>query len=231
MSRVQAAPAGLLRRYAAWSLDMMLVAVVVLPACADGVLAGASRIADTFDALVRSLAQSMLEMLDSGGSPLALSRQWLSDPQQAAMAGALSEAVAATVLPPLLLAAALSLVWFAAWEASPRQATPGKRALGLRVCAAQGAGRIGIMRAAGRHLAGVLSWLTLNIGHLLALAPPHYQALHDRIAGTQVVPAQAGATLPRWAQAWLALQVVAALVFSGWLFLAAMQGALDALLL
>src|SRR5690606_23544211 len=127
----------------------------------------------------------------------------------------------------------LALAWFAAWEGSPGQATPGKRALGLRVCTLQG-GPVGVARAAGRHLAGILSWLTLNIGHLLALAPPQYQALHDRIAGTRVVHARADATLPRGAQAWLALQLVGALIASGWLFLAtqtAMQRALDALLL
>ena len=234
MSSARAAPAGLLRRYAAWSLDMMLVALVALSICASRVRDGAARSADALDALVRSLAQSMLDMLALGVSPLELSRQWLSDPRQGAMVGELSDAIAATLLPPLLLAALLALAWFAAWEASPRQATPGKSALGLRVCASQGDGRIGIARAAGRHLAGTLSWLTLNIGHLLALAPPQYQALHDRIAGTQVVPARADAALPKWAQAWLALQVVGGVIAAVWLFVAtqaAMQRALDALLL
>ncbi|MGY1408076.1 MULTISPECIES: RDD family protein [unclassified Luteimonas] len=234
MSSARAAPAGLLCRYAAWSLDMMLVALVALSICASRVRDGAARSADAFDALVRSLAESMLDMLALGGSPLELSRQWLSDPRHGAMVGELSDAVSATVLQPLLLAALLALAWFAAWEASPRQATPGKTALGLRVCTAQGGGRIGIARAAGRHLAGTLSWLTLNIGHLLALAPPQHQALHDRIAGTQVVHARAEATLPKWAQAWLALQIVAGVIAAVWLFVAtqgAMQRALDALLL
>jgi uncharacterized RDD family membrane protein YckC len=149
------------------------------------------------------------------------------------MVAELSDAIAATVLQPLLLAAVLALAWFVAWEASPGQATPGKRVLGLRVCTLQG-GPVGIARAAGRHLAGTLSWLTLNIGHLLALAPPQYQALHDRIAGTRVVHMQGGATLPKWAQAWLVLQVACGVIAAAWLFLAtqaAMQRALDALLL
>ena len=233
MSRAPAAPAGLPRRYAAWSLDMTLVALVALGACAGAVRDGIARSTAAFDALLRSLAQSMLDMLASGGSPLQLSRRWLSDPRQGAMAAELSDAIAATVLQPLLLAAVLALAWFVAWEASPGQATPGKRVLGLRVCTLQG-GPVGIARAAGRHLAGTLSWLTLNIGHLLALAPPQYQALHDRIAGTRVVHMQAGATLPKWAQAWLALQLACGVIATAWLFMAtqaAMQRALDALLL
>jgi hypothetical protein len=43
-----------------------------------------------------------------------------------------------------------------------------------------------------RHAAGSLSWLTLNLGHLLAALPPHKRALHDWIAGARVVHRQRG---------------------------------------
>src|SRR5690606_41366539 len=99
---------------------------------------------------------------------------------------ALSDAITAIVILPLLLASLLALLWFAAFEASPRQATPGKRALGLRVEDARGA-RIGFSRAALRHLAGTLPWLTLNLGHLLAALPPRRLALHDRFDGSRVM--------------------------------------------
>lgn len=232
MSGAQAAPAGLLRRYAAWSLDMAVPGLAVLMTCAAHLRGGIARIAAAFDAVVQAMARSMLDLLVQGGSPLALARQWLSDPDQHALVRSLSQAIGDTLLLPLLAWGVLALLWFVAWEASPCQATPGKRALGLRTCAVDGA-RIGIARAAGRHLAGILSWLTLNIGHLLAATPPHYQALHDRIAGTHVRQPGGRAALPAWAKAWLAAQCVATLAVAIWLFVAtqaAMQRALDALL-
>jgi len=232
MSAARAVPAGLLQRYAAWSLDMALLGTVALAVCAPRLHAALPRVTASFDALARSMAASMLDMLVQGGTPLALSRQWLSDPQQRALAGGLSQALADVVVPPLLLACALALAWFTFWESSSRQATPGKRAIGLRVCTAAG-GRPGAVRAAARQLAGTLSWLSLNIGHLLALTPPGHQALHDRMAGMRVVSDRGEPAVPRWAWAWLALQAAAALAASAALFLAtqaAMQRALDSLL-
>ena len=94
-------------------------------------------------------------------------------------------------------------------------------------------GRIGLVRAAQRHLAGALSWLTLNVGHLLAAIPPRRRSLHDRIAGTQVVQAANAGPLPAWARAWLALLALAAVAALAWLFVAAsaaMQRAFDAML-
>ncbi|TWT19261.1 RDD family protein [Luteimonas marina] len=224
-------PASFPRRYAAWSIDIAVVLLLAALACATRIRDGGARIAAAFDALAQSMARAMADLL-YGVTPLELARQWLADPRQREAITALSDAIAATVFPPLLAAALLALAWFALSEASPWQATPGKRLLGLRVVDAGGA-RIGLARAAARHLAGALSWLTLNIGHLLALAPPRRQALHDRIAGTQVLQARADARLPAWAGAWLALQVVLAIAATAWLFLAAnaaMQRAFDALL-
>nr|WP_273544257.1 RDD family protein [Luteimonas saliphila] len=227
------APAAFLRRYAAWSLDISLLLALALLLCFTRVRDGVARIAAALDAIARSMAQAMADLLLHGATPLDLARAWLDDPRQRAAIAALSDALAATVFPPLLLAALLALAWFAAFEASAWQATPGKRALGLRVVDARGT-RIGIARAAARHLAGALSWITLNIGHLLALVPPRRQALHDRIAGTQVAQdPRTGARLPAWATIWLALQGVAAIAAAAWLFLAAhaaMQRAFDTLL-
>ncbi|MGJ4730298.1 RDD family protein [Luteimonas sp. SDU101] len=233
MSVAHAAPAGLSRRYAAWSLDMAPVLLVAALTSTHTLRNGATRIAEAFDALVQAMARAMLDLLAQGGSPLELSQAWLADPAQRALVTSLSEAIAGTLLPPLLLACVLALAWFAGWEASPAQATPGKRALGLRSCTASG-GRIGLARAAARHLAGTLSWLTFNIGHLLALTPPRYQALHDRIAGTRVLRVDPAKGLPAWAAAWLVLQCLAAVAIAAWLFVgtqAAMHRALDAVLL
>lgn len=80
-------------------------------------------------------------------------------------------------------------------------------------------------------LAGLLSWLTLNIGHLLAATPPHL-ALHDRLASTRVLQPEEDA-LPAWAKLWIAAQAVAAVAAAGWTLgtaNAALGAALDRLL-
>lgn len=227
------APAAFLRRYAAWSLDMALLLAVALVLCFARIQDGIARIAAAFDAIARSMARAMVDLLLHGATPLDLARTWLDDPRQRAAITALSDAIAATVFPPLLLSMLLALAWFTMFEASTWRATPGKRALGLCVVDARGT-RIGIARAAARHLAGALSWITLNIGHLLALVPPRRQALHDRLARTQVIQNPgADERLPAWAIAWLCLHAVLAIATSAWLFLAAhavMQRAFDALL-
>ena len=64
-------------------------------------------------------------------------------------------------------------------------ATPGKRLLGLAVVTSDG-GRLGNLGALGRGLASLLSLLTFGLGYLLILTPQR-RALHDLIAGTQVV--------------------------------------------
>lgn len=231
--RLPAAPAAFPRRCAAWSLDMMPPLLAALALCAGRMADGVARASAAFDALARSMAQAMIDLPGAGATPLDLARRWLDDPAQRAAITALSDAIVATVFPPLLLAALLALAWFVAFEASPWQATPGKRALGLRVTGTGGR-RIRIAQAALRHLAGALSWFTLNLGHLLALLPPRRQALHDRVAGTQVTQAPGtGGRLPAWAIAWLCVQAALAIALTGWLFLAAhtaMQRAFDALL-
>ncbi len=223
-----AAPAGLLRRYAAWSLDMAPPACAALALCAPALQAGAPRLGTSVDALLRSLAGVLVGPATQGGSVLALARLWLSDPRQQALAHEASQALSSLALPPLLLAWALALAWFTFWEASSRQATPGKRALGLRVSTLDGA-RAGAARVAARQLAGTLSWLSLNLGHLLALAPPRHQALHDRITGTRVAAVHAsGAALPALVWAWLSLQLAAGLTAMAWLILGAQAAILRA---
>lgn len=232
-ARRDAAPAAFVRRYAAWSIDMALLLVPALALCAGRIADGLARARAACDALAQAMARGTLDAMQQGATADQLARQWLSNPALQASSTALGEALVAIVLPPLLLAALLSLAWFAAFEGSPRQATPGKRLLGLRVTGEAGA-RIGPLRAAARQLAGALSWLTLNLGHLLALLPPRRQALHDRIAGARVVQdADPAARVPGWAAAWLLLQVAAAFAAAAWLFVAtqlAMQRAFDALL-
>jgi hypothetical protein len=83
-------------------------------------------------------------------------------------------------------------------------------------------------RAAPRHAAAALSWLTLNLGHALAALPPQKRALHDYIAGARVACSDRDPRLPGWASAWIALQLVAGVALVAWLllrYIAALQAA------
>ena len=99
--------------------------------------------------------------------------------------------------------------------------------LGLVVADMQGAAP-SLARSALRNLGGVLSWLSLNLGHALAAVPPRHRALHDYMAGTQVLAPPA--RLPLWARAWLFAQAVMLLVVLA-CALTWMQGALDGALM
>ncbi|NZA25869.1 RDD family protein [Luteimonas sp. SJ-92] len=212
------------RRYAAWSLDAALLAAPVLVLAAPRLRAGAERIAAAFAELADAVSTALLELLLSNGSPLAAALAAAQEPRLREAAATLLDALGATALPPLAAFALLALAYHVASESSPRQATLGKRALGLRIVAADG-GRLAQPRVPLRHLAGALSWLSGNLGHLLAALPPERRALHDRIAGARVLQADAG-PLPAWARAWIAAQALAGLAAAVWLG-AAMQAQLQ----
>jgi uncharacterized RDD family membrane protein YckC len=77
-------------------------------------------------------------------------------------------------------------VYFAAFQGSSRQATPGQMVLGIRVTGLDG-GPIGFGRATGRYFASWLSAMVLLIGFIMAAFTERKQALHDILAGTLVV--------------------------------------------
>lgn len=209
-------PAAPLRRYAAWSLDAALLSLLAAIACAGPIAAGIARADAALTALSATMAAWMLESLRDGLSLPALLHAALADPAWRDDVAALAAAITATLWPPLLAFAALALPYHAMFESSRWQATPGKHLLGIRVVGRDGM-RIALPRAAWRQLAGALSWLTLNIGHLMAATPPTHRALHDRVAGTQVVQADDAGRLPRWARVWLVAQAVLSLVAMAWL--------------
>ncbi len=77
-------------------------------------------------------------------------------------------------------------LYFALSESSAKQATYGKKALGLIVTDLQGR-RITFARATGRHFLKWLNIFTLGIGLILAGITAKKQALHDLLARTLVV--------------------------------------------
>ena len=80
----------------------------------------------------------------------------------------------------------VSCAYYAGFHSSSSQATPGKKAFGIKVTDHEG-GRIGLGRAIGRYFATWLSFIVVGIGFLLAAFTRKRQALHDMICSTLVV--------------------------------------------
>lgn len=203
--------AGFWRRCAAWSLDAALVALPVALVAWPHARRAAGEFGSQYQALLEAAGRSFGDALLAGTPLAAVATQWLADPALREAVQAMQHALYELSWPPLLAFAVLGALYHLAFESAPGQATPGQRALGLRVVGANGT-RIGHGRALLRHLAGAVSWLTLNIGHAMALLRPDRRALHDLLSGTGVLQACApGTPLPAWARAWLGLQLLALL--------------------
>jgi len=203
-------PAGFWHRYAAWSLDWLLLsaplALLLWP-----LLARAWAQLQAANHSVEAWMLARLELSADMPSPLAMALQLLADPALAASLHAAVAGLLLTLSEAALIAFALSALYFVSTEAGPWQATPGKRLAHLRVRAVDG-GVAGPRRALLRHLGGVPSWAMLNLGHAIAGWRRDHRALHDLIAGTQVL---AEGPMPRWVKTWLTAQavVLAALFF------------------
>lgn len=85
-----------------------------------------------------------------------------------------------------VIALVATWLYFAFMESSPRGATVGKMALGLRVVDEQG-NRISFARATGRFFAKFISTIILMIGYLMVAFTERKRGLHDMIAGTLVI--------------------------------------------
>ena len=114
----------------------------------------------------------------------------------------------------------MDVLWFilfwlyvAGMESSSKQATLGKMALGLQVTDSEG-NRITFLRATGRNMAKLLSFMTLMIGYLMAAFTKKKQALHDQAANCLVIKRKESSF---WK-----------VVFIAMLFLALLTGALGA---
>lgn len=213
-----AVPAGFLAREAAWSLDASIVLVATALLTWMKVASALAVLQQAWRQLQQVAAARMAEVLSQVSDPAALASQLLRDPALRAAAATAESAVYGVLLPPLFVFVVLAAAYWIGFERSAWQATPGKRALALQVTDLRGR-RLDLARAAVRHVAGALSWLTLNLGHALAAVPPQKRALHDYIAGTRVMHGDGEPRLPGWAKAWVALQVLLAVGLPLWLAL------------
>jgi uncharacterized RDD family membrane protein YckC len=91
--------------------------------------------------------------------------------------------------PLWLVSLLLDWLYFAGFECSSAQATPGKMALSLVVTNLDRE-RISFGRATARYFSKILSTLTLCIGYMMIGFTAKKQGLHDMIAGTLVFQRQ-----------------------------------------
>ena len=91
-----------------------------------------------------------------------------------------------SMVPMLLISAALSWLYYALMESSKLRGTLGKMALNIRVTDMNG-NRISFGRATGRYFGKILSSMIFMIGYIMAGFTEKKQALHDMIAGCLVV--------------------------------------------
>ena len=176
------------RRGLAWLLDagacMALACALTWPWLHGRLQATAQAFATLREATLAKLDGAMANGADSPAGAIVVLQ---SDPTLHALLQACAHRATEAVLLACVAYAAVAAPWHLIGEASTWQGSPGKRLLGLRVVDARRGGRASATQCTLRFIAGGLSWLLLNLGHLMAVLPPRYTALHDRIAGTQVI--------------------------------------------
>lgn len=88
-------------------------------------------------------------------------------------------------IPVLLVNMSIGIA-YVTWFIGKYQATPGKKAFGLKVVMPDG-GRVSYKRAFGRYFGEMLSSFTMLIGYMMAAFDEQKRALHDRVCNTRVV--------------------------------------------
>lgn len=101
---------------------------------------------------------------------------------------------------PYLTALLAGWLYHALMESAPWQATPGKWLVDVRVCGTDGA-RLTFRRASARYAAKLLAAAPLGLGFVPALFRSDRRALHDLLAGTQVVNSTNGEASNQTAEA------------------------------
>ncbi|NNM93934.1 MAG: RDD family protein [Bacteroidia bacterium] len=150
--------AGFWRRFVAWLLDMVLIYIILSP--------------------IRFIFM-----------PVAYNN-YFQHLMQAIQAG---EQIPVMPLNDILIVSLISTFsslftyfYFATWESSRQQATPGKLAIGIKVVDLYGQ-KLSFWRASGRYANKIISGLTLLVGYVMAGWTKQSQALHDKLGDTLVI--------------------------------------------
>ena len=182
------AAAPFLRHALAWLLDAIVLSLLATAITWHWIAPAAVASVDAVHALDDIATAKLVDGMLDGAQPIAMMQSLLHDPAMLHAAARVQAALWALLAPWTLVYAVLAFAWHVAGDLSSWQASPGKRWLGLRV-ETMGGGKPTPKQAMLREAGSALSWLTLNLGHALALLPPRRQSLHDRMARTRVVVA------------------------------------------
>jgi uncharacterized RDD family membrane protein YckC len=106
----------------------------------------------------------------------------MSEAEAMGMAGGIMAVVGTTIL----LASAISILYWTLMESSKYQATVGKMVLGLKVTDVEGK-NLDFVKSLIRNVSKIISGVILYIGYIMAGFTEKKQGLHDMIAGTIVV--------------------------------------------
>jgi uncharacterized RDD family membrane protein YckC len=210
------APAGVLERYAAWSLDAAAIGALATVLDWTRLITGWHASTAAASQLLATVQARLFGILAGGVSADAATSTLLHDPAIVAAAGTVQAALVGLLLPWLLAYAGLATLWHIGGERSRWMGSPGKHALGLRVVDVGRDRQPAFGQTVVRHLGGTLSWLSLNLGHAVAALPPQRRALHDYLAGCRVL-SDHPQSLPAWARAWLWLQLALVVAAFAWL--------------
>ncbi len=153
--------AGFFRRFGAYLVDSVIYSVIV------GII-------------------SQVVMALMGGNLVELMNNANIDPNNPVIPPEIISSFGDIFFVLLLVNFLASWLYFAGFEGSGLQATPGKRIFGMRVADLDG-DPIGFGTATGRFLGKAVSSLIFGIGYLMAAFTSKKQALHDMIAGTVVL--------------------------------------------
>lgn len=178
--------APFLRRSVAWLLDALILSLLAIAAAWHWIAPAARTLPAAVQALRDLTTAKLVDGLLAGTQPIALGQSLLHDAAMLGAAARVQDALLGLLVPWTLAYAGLAFAWHVAGDLSPWQGSPAKRWLGLRVESIDG-GAPTPAQAVLREAGSALSWLTLNLGHALALLPPRRQSLHDRLARTRVV--------------------------------------------
>lgn len=85
-----------------------------------------------------------------------------------------------------IITIAIGVCYFAYFESSSKQATPGKQAMHIKVTSTAGE-RISFLNGIGRYFSRLLSAIIIFIGYLMMLWDDKKQTLHDKMASTLVI--------------------------------------------
>jgi uncharacterized RDD family membrane protein YckC len=208
-------PAPFWRRYAAWSLDFALLGVLAAALAWPHLVAGWQQAALALRDLSRLLGHALTDSLAQAAAPAVLAQQLLADDRVRSAAALVQSGIDQAAVWWLAAYAVLAALYHIGFERSAWRGSPGKHVLQLHVTGLRSE-PISPARTVVRHVAGALSWLSLNLGHAWAAVPPQKRALHDYIAGARVLDGSGESRLPAWARLWLLAQVAAGVALTIW---------------